>query len=484
MHENKTAPETSQREEFLWRRHPEAEDYVGQKLSAFTLALPAATGLEQEMVTRSGSHLFDWLDHLVLAAGDRPRGELRDLGFRQEEVPAEVGDEVWRHPGTMLPPILLRPAPSEAGTPLAAAIQVEDVAFFLMAHHLSAPIEGTPAAPYRRALAWQQVGRELWAVERRGHPGFLPLEMPPDYPDQVLRAFERWATRPRLFDDERAGMEHTLALARSLCAGVGTETAAWVVLAAERTHWQARNRAGQVQKARQDSLGLGWTNHDHHTFRSSRQNFSLLIQILETLGFRPRERFYAGAEAGWGAQVLEHPAWRPAPAGIFADVDLSPDEVGGDFAHEPLPERYSAAGGEEGQKLGTVGLWCALHGESMLGAGLHHLAARLDFQRATDDLAERGVDMMRPFSDFSYLRQAFTRGERWDVAPERLARLAALAPGQIDEAQRQRFLDKGAVGSHLENIQRAEGFKGFNQQTVSDIIRRTDPRAEVGLPAA
>ncbi|MFN2226613.1 MAG: hypothetical protein ACK2UY_09905, partial [Anaerolineae bacterium] len=184
------------------------------------------------------------------------------------------------------------------------------------------------------------------------------------------------------------------------------------------------------------------------------------------------------------AQVLEHPAWRPAPAGIFADVDLSPDEVAGDFAHEPLPERYSAAGGEEGQKLGTVGLWCALHGESMLDAGLHHLAARLDFQRATDDLAERGVDMMRPFSDFSYLRQAFTRGERWDVAPERLARLAALAPGQIDEAQRQRFLDKGAVGSHLENIQRAEGFKGFNQQTVSDIIRRTDPRAEVGLPAA
>lgn len=31
-----------------------------------------------------------------------------------------------------------------------------------------------------------------------------------------------------------------------------------------------------------------------------------------------------------------------------------------------------------------------------------------------------------------------------------------------------------------ENTQRGEGFKGFNQQRVSDIIRRTDPRAEFG----
>jgi hypothetical protein len=39
------------------------------------------------------------------------------------------------------------------------------------------------------------------------------------------------------------------------------------------------------------------------------------------------------------------------------------------------------------------------------------------------------------------------------------------------------FAVRGAIGSHLENIQRGEGFKGFNQQTISDIILRTDPRA-------
>lgn len=470
--------------EFVWRRHPEAEAYIGRHLDTFTAALPAAAQLDGQMLARTGSRLSDWLDHLVLAAGDQPQAELRDLGFEREEVPAAPDDQVFRHRGTVLPPVLLRPAPAEPGTPLAAAIQVDDIGFFLMTHHLSSPIEGTPASPYRRARAWQQDGRALWVVERRGYPGFVPLDMPPDYADQILRAFERWATRPRLFDDERAGMEHTLALARSLSADVGADTAAWIVLAAERAHWQRRNRAGQVQKARQDSLGLGWANHDHHTFRSSRGTFSLLIQILETLGFRPRERFYAGAEAGWGAQVLEHPAWRPAPAGIFADVDLSPNEVSGDFAHEPLPDRTAGASDTDGRTLGTVGLWCALHGESMLSAGLHHLATRLDFDKATEDLAEWGVEMMRPFSDFAYLRQAFSRGERWDVDPARLAHLAALAPGQVDEAQRAHFIEQGAVGSHLENIQRGEGFKGFNQQTVSDIIRRTDPRAEMGLPAA
>jgi len=89
---------------------------------------------------------------------------------------------------------------------------------------------------------------------------------------------------------------------------------------------------------------------------------------------------------------------------------------------------------------------------------------------------------MRPFSSFSFLRQAFTQGERWDVSPARLARLAN--SDRITDEQQARFVDQGAVGSHLENIQRGEGFKGFNQENVSYIIRRTDPREEVGTPAA
>jgi hypothetical protein len=453
---------------FEWLRYPDAEAYVAKRVDAFVAAMPMVRDLGDDLHAHTSSRLVDWLDHLELADGDGPRGQLADLGFEPEEVPSEPDTTVYCHPGAIFPRILLRDETGKTpGSTIAAAIQVEDVSHFLMTRQLAVPIEGTVVGPYRRAIVWQEGKRKFLVVERRGHAGFVPTEMPSDYPSRYLHTFERWATRPRIFDDERAGMEQTLKLARTLVSDMGTDTAAWIAFSAERAHWQRRNRAGQIQKTRQESLGLGWANHDHHTFRSSRAVFPLLIEILETFGFQPRERFYAGAEAGWGAQVMEQPVCRLA---VFADVDLSPDEVEGDFAHNPLPPR---------EDLGTVGLWCALHGESMLGAGLHHLAARFDFDVATESLAEWGIRMMRPFSNFSYLRQAFTRGEQWPVAPNRLERLTAAGPTatSISEAQRIKFAEEGAIGSHLENIQRREGFKGFNQQTISDIIHRTDPRA-------
>jgi hypothetical protein len=451
----------------VWLRHPEAATYVEELLDQFADAVPPVRTLAAGLLARTGSRLVDWVDHLVLSDGELPRGQLADLGFEPEEVPAEAGDVVYSHPGAVFPRIVLRADTRvEPGQAVAAAMQVEHVSDFLMTHHLTARIEGSLLGPYRRARAWSQDGHEFLVVERRGHSGFLPVQMPPDYPQRYLRAHELWATRPRQPTDIKDGMEQTLRLARSLASDMGTNTAAWIAFAAEREYWQRRNRAGQVQKARQDSLGLGWANHDHHTFRSSRRVFPTLIEILETFGFCPRERFYAGAEAGWGAQVMEQPVCRFA---VFADVDLSPDEVEGDFAHRSLLPR---------DRLGTVGLWCALHGEAMLGAGLHHLAARYHFDAVSADLAEWGIKMMCPFSEFSYLRQAFTQAERWTVAPERLERLQAT--GLIDGAERAKFAEQGAIGSHLENIQRAEGFKGFNQQRISDIIIRTDPRAMVG----
>jgi hypothetical protein len=181
------------------------------------------------------------------------------------------------------------------------------------------------------------------------------------------------------------------------------------------------------------------------------------------MGFVCRERFYAGREAGWGAQVMEQ-----HNAGIvtFNDVDLSPDELMNDFAHEPLAER---------KELGTVGLWCGLHGESFLQAGMHHLECQFDFEALRQQLeAEAGVKTMKPFTDYPYLRQAFTEGERWKVAEDRIATL--LKKGQITQEQARQFRESGAIGSHLENLERNEGFKGFNQKGVSEIIAATDPR--------
>ena len=452
--------------DFTWGRYPAAEDYVAERLSATIHNMPRTGAFADALFERTGSRLVDWVDHLVLASGDTAKGQLADLGFEPEDVPKEPGDTIYHHPGAIFPRIVLREGTGlPQGTPLALALQVEEISRALMAHKIPARIEGTPLSPYRRATLWMENGHQCIAVERRGHPGFIPTEMSLDYAHTYLQAFEQWAARPRHSADELKEMESALGLARSLASDLGINTAAWVAFAAERRYWQDRNRAAQVQKAAQDSLGLGWANHDHHTFRSSRANFPLLIQILETFGFKPRERFYAGAQAGWGAQVMEQPICRIA---VFADVDLSPEEVEGDFAHRPLPIRT---------ELGTVGLWCALHGDSMLSAGLHHLAGRFDFDAVTANLAARDVEMMRPFSDFSYLRQAFTRGEKWQVELQRLERLAAA--GLLSSSQKAQFLERGAIGSHLENIQRAEGFKGFNQAKISDIIRRTDPRSQV-----
>jgi hypothetical protein len=190
------------------------------------------------------------------------------------------------------------------------------------------------------------------------------------------------------------------------------------------------------------------------------------MAVCEKLGLRCRERFYAGAEAGWGAQVLEQPVTGIV---VFADVDLSPDELFQDFAHDPLPPR---------QQLGTVGLWCALHGESFLGAGMHHLECQFDFESLKRQMeADAGIKVMKPFTDFPYLRQAFTEGERWPVAEERLQ--AVLAAGQITAEQAEKIRREGAIGSHLENLERNEGFKGFNQKGVSEIIAKTDPRKQL-----
>ena len=127
-------------------------------------------------------------------------------------------------------------------------------------------------------------------------------------------------------------------------------------------------------------------------------------------------------------------------------------------------------------QLRTVGLWTGLHGESFLQAGMHHLEARFDFNSLRDQLQQQGVNLMKPFSDFEFLRQAFTEGERWAVNPERAERLAAA--GLITREQCAQFIRDGAIGSHLENLQRHGGFKGFNQKAVSAIIAATDPRKQ------
>ena len=81
---------------------------------------------------------------------------------------------------------------------------------------------------------------------------------------------------------------------------------------------------------------------------------------------------------------------------------------------------------------------------------------------------------MDPFTNFEFLKQCFTEGQMWPVEPRRVE--ALLDEGLITKEQAERFRSEGALGSHLEILERNDGYKGFNQTGINDIIRRTDPR--------
>jgi hypothetical protein len=446
--------------QFTWERQPEAERLVRGLVGQFLGKCPVANSLAQRMHSETGTRFVDWVDYIGLPASNDLRQRLERAAFQK----ASIGDtsDVLVQPYGVFPRIVLK----NAGT-FDVGIKVDSVADFAAINAVNRQPEGAPLHVFRRLVIHSDNAIAFLAVERHGYRGFSVPHFDERQAIARMAQLEVFRTRPRDFSDEIKAFEAAGALIQQAIDKVGRDTACDLFFAAEREYWQRRNRAAQFQKARQDLLGLGWANHDHHTYRCSRKHFARLIGLWEKLGFVLRERFYAGAEAGWGAQVCEQPN-----TGIitFNDVDLSPEELMNDFSHEPLPAR---------NQLGTVGLWCALHGESFLQAGMHHLECQFDFDSLKEQMErEANIKVMKPFTDYPYLRQAFTEGERWPVKEERLQ--ALLKDGLITAEQAAQFRANGAIGSHLENLERNEGFKGFNQKGVSEIIAKTDPRKNLG----
>jgi hypothetical protein len=441
---------------FDWPLAFEAEKFLRQRMGSFLERNTFARHLAGRMRQETGTDFFEWVDHAVLPAEDEKT--LRAFGLVEDRVETPGGETVLHHPRATLPRVILSAEPDR----MTLSLRPEFVADFVAAHSLAEPIHGAPQARLRRVLVSEENGARLEALERNAYRGFVVAPLPSGHLKNIVQAQDLWRGRPRHCADAAKGFEAATQVLDQTLEWVGADLACHFFFQQERRYWESRNRAAQLQKRRQDSLGLGWGNHDHHTFRCSREHFVDAVEFLTRLGFAKRERFYAGAQAGWGAQIAEQ-----ANTGIvvFADVDLRPEETAVDFSSQRLVT---------GSELGTVGLWVGLHGESMLEAGMHHLEARFDFELLRAQLEEQGVRTMNPFSNFEFLRQAFTEGEKWPVAPERIEKL--VRAGQITAEQGERFLREGALGSHLENLQRRGGFKGFNQNAVSVIISATDPR--------
>jgi hypothetical protein len=459
--------ETTPAPVFTWSVQPLAAEKIAHWVAYFLEHSQFTRNLQSELYYQTGTRLTDWIDHLALpteiqrdestngATAGKSSASLQE-SLVQSGFTAMHDSRWFRHEKGIFPEIEI-----VEGQRMRMCLKVESVPQFLLAHQLlDVPIEGEPFADLRRAKVSEDGPTELWIVERHGVTQWQPTLVTADRAKHVAMHYEALLLRNRLAN----GFEIAADLIKQATTDLGVDRACDLFFAAERAYWQSRNRAARMQKMRQDKLGMGWANHDHHTYRSSRESFASLIACLQLLGMECRERFYAGEQAGWGAQVLEQPRCGIV---VFADVDLQPDEVVGDFARTGL----AAA-----DQLGTVGLWCKLHGEAFLEAGMHHLECQFDFDAAREQLDALGVGSMAPFTDFEHLKQAFTVPEIWQVKPERVEQ--ALRAGWIDETQAAKFLEQGVVGSHLEILERNDGYKGFNQTGISHIIKQTDPRIQ------
>lgn len=434
-----------------WPRCPEAAAYFQQLFADFAEKNPLVQQLATRFAEEAGVDILALVDHWILPPADGLTGHWEALGLVKTTLPE--GDEVWEHPAARLPRLRVR---TKRTTPV-LALGVESVEDFVQKNDLALDsCHGDPDAGYRCAHLTLPQG-ELMPIVRSGYRGFAPQEVPAGLTEARtdfslrLRSEDELAT---IADASERFVRHQKTLGR----GRAVEE----FFAAERTYYLARNAAARWQYARQQAIGIGWANHDHHTYRCSRTAFPALIQLFVQMGFVCRERFYAGAEAGWGAQVLEHPESRVV---IFADVDIAPEELDLDFPNITFASR---------ETLGTIGLWCALHGSSIALAGMHHIECEFLCQKVKDDANAAGYPVMAPFTDLPMLWQAFTVGEPWRVPEERLAPL--VAAGHLTHEQAEKFATVGALGSHLEILQRWDGFKGFNKTAVSSIIRDTDAR--------
>ncbi|TFG15546.1 hypothetical protein EU537_00570 [Candidatus Thorarchaeota archaeon] len=444
-------------DEYDWQLFGDVEMFLEELVKEFVKNQEFVSRFSKQIAAFTSTKLIDWIDHIILPWGSEMQEKLTAFGFEHDtsiDAPDEL--EVYSNNKSIFFPIILS---NQSEREL--VLHPEKLEHFIRSIGEGHNTEGEMYAPYRRCLIEEDEKFKVSAIERRGYNGYQVQAAAEDI-DQYQDAFDSFRLRRRRYEDSEEGMEALQNLVEEVADGLKPARMADAFFRAERIFWQSRDWAGQIQKERQDKFGLGWGNHDHHTYRSSREHFMTLIAILETMGFSPRERFFAGESAGWGAQILEQQECKIV---VFADIDISATEKEIDFAHTELDEKES---------LGTVGLWTAIHGESILEAGLHHLATRVDFAHAQKSLESFGVEVMKPFSDFSFLKQAFTGAKRRDVEKKRLD--ALLEEGFIGERSYDNFVENGAIGSHLEVIERRQGFKGFNQDSVTAIIRATDPR--------
>ncbi|WP_340077376.1 hypothetical protein [Leptobacterium sp. I13] len=436
-----------------WKIETEAESFLSQAMEKIYEACPEGKKYADYMLDKVAVRMRDILDHVTF-------NDSSLIPYMEAKGWISSDGKIFKNESGLFPAFVLKEGSEQV------YFKVEFVEDFIKANNIETVIEGKKDSQLRKALVFKGEGVDFWAIERHGTTDFEVADTS-DEKIRLARIHQQvFRSRRRQFDTVPEGFDHADELVDKAVADIGPHWACDLFLRAEREYWMTRNTAGRIQKKRQDEIGIGWANQDHHTFDSSREYFYRTIIVLEKLGFECRELFYAGAGAGWGSQVLEQPVLGSV---IFADIDLSPEELDIDFAHDKnIKPLYP---------LRRAGLWCAMHGESMLEAGLNHLECMYDAKKLNEQFADLKIDIMQPFSDFPHLYQVLTIGEWWPVDPKRIDTLEAA--GHMSPEAADNFRQFGAIGSHFENLERNAGFKGFNQPGIDDVLSIIDPRKQL-----
>ena len=135
---------------FDWPLANEAEHFLRQRIETFLERNYFAHRLAQRMLDETGTDFFEWVDHLVLPAGDEEA--LSAVGFVRDPCPETPdGEAVYHHPLATLPRLLLR-----------RADQLSVAALATVAPRLAALSDALDGAYYSSLDSRQREARCCW----------------------------------------------------------------------------------------------------------------------------------------------------------------------------------------------------------------------------------------------------------------------------------------------------------------------------------
>lgn len=388
---------------------------------------PPALRFAESLQTRCGVRCLDIVDHLIL-----PNADFDVFGWSQ------IGERRWRHPNSSIPDVVV-------GEKLGFALRVDDIRVFANAVRSTFTDHSTRWMGERLRL----FENSAIVVEAIADACWDGLCAPPTARTIRRAQLHRqlFRTRPRHFKSAEGGIESTQRMVHAAASDIGSGWASALFLCAEREYWASRCEAGYLSFRRQSQLGIGWSNVEYHSYECSRAQLNACVHLFEMLGFRREDALLEGPGAGPGAEsgraalVME----RRSPQAL---VLLKVDTTAGDTTESLGQTRLSPTTWH-----GQSGLWCAMHGESILEGGMSSVGAHYDAAAVQNLLVQDGIEMLPPFArDKLGFTLQLSKGDRRAVDPRRVHALARA--GYVGRDAAEDFRLNGAIATHFAIVER------------------------------